>query len=111
VVREARLLNVPVRWVGRESGGPAGAGFAGVTAGDLVLDSLKRAEDSAALVARLYEPHGGRGVAEVRIGLPFESATLANSLEEPLDGGQLEVSDRVLTIPYRPFELITVILD
>ena len=30
--------------------------------GGLVLDTVKRAEDSDALVLRLYEPHGGRGV-------------------------------------------------
>jgi alpha-mannosidase len=118
VVREARLMNVPIRWVGGDSGTSADArraahsrGFAGVEAGDLVLDSLKRAEDSDALVARLYEPHGGRGVARIRIDVPFESATLANSLEEPLDGGELEAMDGTLSIPYRPFELITLILD
>ncbi len=118
VVREARLMNVPIRWVSGRSGGSArghrvvgGAGFAGVEAGDLVLDSLKRAEDSGALVARLYEPHGARGVARIRIEVPFERATLANSLEEPLDGGELELTDRALAIAYRPFELITVLLD
>jgi alpha-mannosidase len=116
VVREARLLNVPIRWVGRRGSagppGPAqGRGFAGVEAGDLVLDSLKRAEDSEALVARLYEPHGGRGVARVRIDVPFQSASLANSLEEPVDDADLQPIDGLLAIPYRPFELITVILD
>jgi len=110
-------MNAPIRWIRNGSGGSAsphsggGAGFAGVEVGDLVLDSLKRAEDSEAVVARLYEPHGGRGIAKVRIDFPFESATLANSLEEPLEGGGLEMVDGALVLPYRRFELITVILD
>ena len=31
------------------------------------LDTVKRAEDSDALVLRLYEPHGGRGVCRIRV--------------------------------------------
>ena len=41
--------------------------FASVDDENLVLDTIKRAEDSDAIVLRLYEPHGGRGVARVRL--------------------------------------------
>ena len=45
----------------------AGAGaFAQVDDPALVLDSIKRAEDSDALILRLYEAHGGRGTARIR---------------------------------------------
>ena len=38
------------------------------TTPNLVLDTVKRAEDSDALVLRLYEAHGARGTAALRVG-------------------------------------------
>jgi alpha-mannosidase len=74
--------------------------------GGLVLDTIKRAEDSDAVVLRLYEPYGGRGIARVRIGVPFGSARRTNLLEE--DGQPLELDGGKIVIPYRPHELVTV---
>jgi alpha-mannosidase len=102
IVREAALFNAPLRWTAYEASGS----FAAVEAGELVLDTIKRAEDSDAIVLRLYEPHGGRGVARVRIGVPFGSARRANLLEE--DGEPLELDGGTIVIPYRPHELVTV---
>jgi alpha-mannosidase len=108
VVREARLLNEPLHWTegAREPGG-----LVAVESGELVLDSIKRAEDGEALVLRLYEPHGGRGTARVRLGFPFRSARLANALEEPLADGEIESQGEVIELAYRPFELITILAD
>ena len=86
-------------------GGPPGA----AEADGLVLDTIKRAEDSDALVLRLYEPHGARGAAHVRLALPFTGARRANLLEDP--GEPLPVSGDTIEVPYRPFELITVLVD
>ncbi len=74
----------------------------------LVLDTIKRAESSDALVLRLYEPHGSRGTAYVRLGFPFATARRANLLEDP--GEPLPVTDGTIEIPYRPFELVTVLI-
>jgi alpha-mannosidase len=73
---------------------------------NLVLDTVKRAEDSDALVLRLYEAHGARGTARVRLGVPFSSALRANALED--DGAPLEVEGNEIAIAYRPHELVTV---
>ena len=53
----------------------------------LLVDTVKRAEDGDGLVVRLYEPHGGRGTARLRVGFPFAGAVLWNLLEEPVGGG------------------------
>ena len=75
------------------------------SASGLVLDGVKRAEDSDALIARLYEPHGARGVA--RVVLPAaRAAWRANLLEEP--GEPLATSDGAILVPYRPWEIVTV---
>jgi alpha-mannosidase len=67
---------------------------------------VKRAEDSDAVVLRLYEAHGARGTARLRLGFPATAARLANGLEE--DGDPLEVDGGVIVLPYRPHELLTV---
>jgi alpha-mannosidase len=101
VVAEARTFSEPVV-PARGSGSLASAG------GGLVLDTIKRAEDSDALVLRLYEPHGGRGTARVRLAQPVTEVRRANLLEEP--GERLDVRDGAVEIPYRPFEVITIVL-
>ena len=100
VVREGALFNSPLRWT--HSGWE---GSVATAEGGLVLDTVKRAEDSDALVLRLYEPHGGRGVACVRLGVAFSSARRANLLEEPREAVDLDA------LGFRPHEVITVIVD
>src|SRR6185437_12344710 len=71
VVAQAARFNAPLRRT------RAVESFAAVDDPNLVLDTIKRAEDSEAIVLRLYEPHGGRGVARIRLAVPFTSATRA----------------------------------
>nr|MBA3330394.1 alpha-mannosidase [Actinomycetota bacterium] len=103
VLAEAARFNAPLRWTDRV---PAARSFASVDDPNLVLDTIKRAEDSDALVLRLYEAHGGRGAARLRLGTPFASARLANALED--DGKPLELDDGAIVLPYRPHAILTV---
>jgi alpha-mannosidase len=103
VVAEAACFNAPLR---RGSGTAAPRSLASVDDPNLVLDTIKRAEDSDAIVLRLYEAHGGRGVARVTLGLPFSAARRANALED--EGDELEVDGDTIVIPYRPHEIVTV---
>ena len=100
VVAEAALFNAPLVWTEASWEGS----FASVEGG-LVLDTVKRAEGSDAIVLRLYEPHGGRGVASVRLGVPHSSARRANLLEEPGDEVDLAAVD------FRPHEVITLMVE
>lgn len=105
VLAEAHRFNAPLRWVGPDGVSEARS-FAAVDDASLVLDTIKRAEDSDALVLRLYEAHGGRGTGRLRLNLPFESARLANGLES--DGDELEIEDGAIVLPYTPHQLLTV---
>jgi alpha-mannosidase len=100
VLGQAVLFNAPLRRTA------AVDSFAAVDDPNLVLDTIKRAEDSNAIVLRLYEPHGARGSARVRIAAPLTSARRANSLEE--DGEALELDGDSIVVPYRPHEIVTV---
>jgi alpha-mannosidase len=105
VVAEAAAFNAPLVWT-PSSGAPRS--FAGLDGG-LVLDTVKRAEDSDALVLRLYEPHGARGQAFLRLGLPAATARPCNLLEE-VTGDPVPVRDGVL-VDYAPFEIVTLLVD
>jgi alpha-mannosidase len=98
VLREAALFNAPLRFTHTGWEGS----FATVDGG-LVLETIKRAEDSDSIVLRLYEPHGGRGVARVRLASPVTSAHRANLLEELQEQIDLE------RLEFRPHEIITLV--
>ena len=103
VVAEGLRFNAPLRWA---AAAVREGSLAAVDDPNLVLDTVKRAEDSDALVLRLYDAHGARGTARVRLAAPASSARRANALED--DGDPLEVEDGSIVVPYRPHEVITV---
>ncbi len=103
VVAEACRFNHPLR------PGSLMGSFASVDSPDLVIDTIKRAEDSDALIVRLYECHGARGVATLRVAEPFAIARRCNLLED--DGEPLPVAGSTVTLPYRPHEIISVKLS
>ncbi len=103
VVGEGLRFNHPVQWARGTAGRRC---YAEVDEAGLVLDTIKRAEDGDGLVLRLYEAHGGRGTARVRLDLPFASARRCNLLED--DGAELAVEGRELLVPYGPFEIVSV---
>jgi alpha-mannosidase len=97
VVNQAIALNSPIRFGARAPGSLASV------SGGLVLDTVKRAEDSDALVLRLYEPHGARGVCRIRV--PGTVARRANLLEEP--GEALDRDGDGFLLAFRPWEIVT----
>jgi alpha-mannosidase len=106
VVAEAARLGSPIRWA---AVAPGASAYASVEDPNLVLDTIKLAEDSDALVLRLYEAHGARGRATVRLGLPFSRAWRCNLLEDP--GAELPVSDGAIEVDYRPWEIVSLLVD
>ena len=104
VAAEARRFNAPLRWVDGIGETP----FAVVDDPNLVLDTIKRGDRSDVVVLRFYEAHGGRGVAHVRLAQPAGRARRADALEEAT--GDLALDDGVLVVPYRPHEVITVLV-
>ena len=105
VVAEAHRFNVPLRWTADGGEMPTGS-LASCDDANLVLDTVKLAEDSDAVILRLYECHGARGIARVRVGWPVARATLCNCLEEE-EGKPLPMHDGVLEVAYAPFQIIT----
>ena len=107
VTREALLFNAPLLLT---AGAAAPQTFLACDDENLIVDTVKRAESDDRLVIRLYEAHGARGTARLRVDLPHGTARSCNALEDPLS--ELETdADGAFVIAYRPFELITIALD
>ena len=89
----------------RSAGARCRAGSLASATGGLVLDTVKRAEDSDALILRLYEPHGGRGTARVRV-----PATARLAREHPRGTRRRRCRSRTARSSSRsgPWEIVTV---
>ena len=85
---------------------PREQSFVAVDNPNVVLTAVKKAEDSNALILRLYEWAGQS--AEVKLHLPggANSATIANLMEKP-QGSELNLSGNTLTAPIKPFQILT----
>jgi alpha-mannosidase len=105
VTAQALAFNAPLL-LGEGTDGPRS--WFSTDAPGLLVDTVKRAEDGDALIVRLYEAHGGRGVARLRVGLPFSEAWFANLLEDRL--AVAEVDGDEVVVPYRPFQIVTLAL-
>lgn len=73
---------------------------------NVVIESVKKAEDSANLIVRMYECHNARGRAELRCSKQLRAAYLCDLMENDLE--ELDVSDNAVVFDYKPFEIITV---
>ncbi len=96
-------LNVPVLAVSAQGGGEAPAPFAAVDAPNVVIESVKQAQDGHGIIVRLYECYGRRTKTALKLGFDFEHASVCDLLEDRLEranraGNELEVS-------LRPYEI------
>ncbi len=110
VVPQAYDLNNPV--IMAKTGiwnDPAGEPFehslASVDEPNVIIETVKCAEDGAGIILRLYEHHRARGAATLRVGFELAAVYECNLLEEnqrPLehDGGSVRLE-------MRPFQILT----
>ena len=86
---------------------PSQHSFVGIAGDNVVLTALKKAEDSDALLLRLYEWAGK--TADVQISLPQgASAASLTDLMEKAESAKLSVANNQVTIPVHPYEIVSV---
>jgi alpha-mannosidase len=111
-VDEAHALNYPLltRFIPANPKGtlPKTYAFATVNDQGLIIDTIKKAEDSDAIVIRLYEAFNTRGTATLSLGFPFAEAYTVNLVEE--DAQPIAHDGTSITFDYRPFEIKTFLL-
>lgn len=108
VVHAAYALNAPVRVVPVPRGGGTTEfmnRFVSCDDRNIIIESVKKAEDSSSIIVRLYECHQTRGKAELYCSAKIKSCAVCDLLENELQ--QIEVSSNAVQFEYRPFEIIT----
>lgn len=72
---------------------------------NMMIETVKKAEDSNAIIVRMYEAHGGRGQATLMSDLPIKRAWLCNGLEE--NEASLTWKNGA-TFDVTPFKIVTI---
>ena len=108
--REAYLLNNPiiVYRSSVDSGQPSGIRLPSLVACDspnVIIETIKRAEDGDGIIVRLYESQRKRGQVQVRFGVELESAWVTNLLEE--NESALRVDQASIILNLKPYQIVT----
>ena len=106
-VRESYFLNQPLRTV---DGGAPGAvfSFAGVEQSNVVLETVKQAENGDGTVLRLYESENARTKTVLRLPAGVTKAYSCNLLEEIEE--ELAIQDGKVCFLTKPYEIKTILL-
>jgi alpha-mannosidase len=72
---------------------------------NLVVETVKQAEDGRGIIVRFYESQRRRGPATLKTGFPLAEAWRTNLLEENQEA--LEVNGDQITLSVRPYEIVT----
>jgi alpha-mannosidase len=89
---------------------PASHSFVSVSPENVVLTAVKKAEDSNALIFRVYEWAGKSSTVEFHVPPGATAATVTNLMEAP-EGDPLPVSSDVVKAPIKPYEILTIRVD
>lgn len=107
-VDEAYKLNQPaVAEIGTESG--KNYSFASVAHSNVVLETVKKAEDGKGIVLRLYESENAYTKTKLTVHTEFEKAYMCNLLEEV--EGEAIADRNVIDVVLKPYEVVTVLLQ
>jgi alpha-mannosidase len=109
VIQAAEDLNAPLRIM--PSGLHAGTrrSLIEVDKPQVVVEAIKRAEDSDAVIVRLYEAWGRQCRARVRTTLPASRAFLCDLLERNRE--EVAVHNGVVELELTPFKILTLKLE
>jgi alpha-mannosidase len=109
VVEAAYDLNNPLI-LRRIAGGGAGTAqamtsFLSVDKSNIIIETVKQAEDGNGVIVRLYENERKRGKVTLTTGFPLQASHICNLLEE--DDTSLEISgDHQVSLDFTPYQII-----
>jgi len=71
---------------------------------NVIIETVKRAEDGNGIIVRLYESQRKRGPVQVRAGFAVEAAWETNLLEE--NESSLEVNQDLILMHLKPYQIV-----
>jgi len=108
VVRNGYELNVPVQAIETPSSKGKLANCTSnvsVTGDNIVIETIKKAEDDDAIIVRLYEAHGARGRRTFRTTLPVRQIIETNLMEA--EEKKLAAKNGAVTLEFTPYQIRT----
>ena len=119
IVAEAYALNDPlILWANRgkrtkdggrrtDSATPVlrPSSFVNAVLPNVVIETVKQAEDGQGVIVRLYESQRRRGNLTLTTGFPLACAWRTNLLEENQE--ELHCTGDCLTVPIKPYQILT----
>jgi len=85
---------------------PAEHSWASIENPNVTLTAIKKAEDSDALIFRMYEWAGTATQVKLHVPPGATSATETNMMEKP-EGAALNLTGDTITVPIKPYEILT----
>ena len=106
-VKEAYKLNVPMEVFTSEddSNSSALTGFVSIDKKNVIIDTIKGAQDGDGIIVRVYEAEGGRVNTSLNFGFNVKEAIETNLME--VNETEMEVKDNTIKFHIKPFEVKT----
>ncbi len=107
VVRQGYELNAPMTCHKAEfaRSGSAALGFCEVSNPNIIVEAVKKAEESDAVVVRVYEANKSRGPASLTFSSAIKTAVECNLMEE--DATPVKAKGNSIDFEILPFEIKT----
>lgn len=109
VVQAGYELNVPMHVIKttKNSGKmPEKLSFFIIDSEDVIIETIKKAEENDDIILRLYEAYGMKKNVKIRSRYPIKSAELTNMLEETIS--KIKADSDSFSLVFKPFEIHTV---
>ena len=108
VVQMAYDLNNPMTAISvpaQDGKLPASYSLVSVDAPNVIMEVVKKAEDSDATVIRMYDAYNKKANATVTLGYAPKRVTLVDMMENEIE--EIAVNGNSFTVPVKPFEIAT----
>jgi alpha-mannosidase len=104
-VREAHCFNRPLLWANGPASDILREPLVRAEPANVIIDTLKPAEDGRGFIVRLYESTGCATKAKLTFGVPLRNVSLSNTLEDRL--AAVTVDKNACRLDLRPFQIAT----
>lgn len=108
IIREAYMLNQPLdaaEITGHSGNLPEQFSLVSCDAENVIIETVKKTENSDDMIVRLYEAFDSRGTVTVKVAEGFKDAYICDMNEN--ESEQLSFNGKSVCIPIRNFEIIT----
>lgn len=110
VIRAAYEFNCPLTFIhgsGNNRGDwPPTQPLVSIDVENVILETVKKAEDAPDIILRFYEAFGWHQQAAIRLHFPATTAFRTNLLEEIIE--PVSISSSIITLTFKPFEITTI---